>query len=209
MRFDRIVLLAVLATTSTAQADDPALWTRGRVANRFERNFMLEGALELRLNELADDFDRVFLEVAARYRFSPHFQGRGFYRFSLLDSGDGTDDAHRFGADATYRFHRRPRPTKVVFRSRLQSEEGVEYWRNRVKLAYRIHRAVIPYVASDVWFRLGDDVNDFRRLWLEAGAVWKTSRRYEIETFWIYERELGVDTSFGRHIVGLGLTALY
>lgn len=171
-------LATCLVLALTAQAQDPGLglWTGVSIEKKFTKNFAVQLNGQTRFTEDVSLLGSYLGEVGLQYKLGKNWEVGGFYRYiGRRKWNRETQDwyyrpYHRFYGEISYeeKFWKR---LKLQNRLRYQHQfrddaEGLvvtgNYLRNKLELGYANASRFTPYVSADVFYRVGETVDQIR-----------------------------------------------
>jgi hypothetical protein len=169
---------ACLLLALNVQAQDPGLglWTGVSVEKKFTKNFAVQLNGQTRFTEDISLLGSYLGEVGLQYKLGKNWEVGGFYRYIGRRKWNRElqdwyyRPYHRFYGEISYetKFWK---AVKLQYRLRYQHQfrddaEGVvvtgNYLRNKLELGYANRSRFTPYVSADVFYRVGETVDQVR-----------------------------------------------
>lgn len=140
---------------------DLHLWSGVKIEKRFDKNWSLFVAEELRLKHDITEINNHFTETGLRYRINKNFALEGQYRLTWDKKKEGNyENLTRYALDLRYK----GKLDYITIYYRLRYQKEVEGWnlldpeipyekylRNRITVRYNKLHKIKPYVSAEVF----------------------------------------------------------
>ena len=211
MRLKVIVSIGLIGIVSILNAQistDTELWTGGTFKLRLYKKFRVDLKEQFRFNDTISSMKSTFTEIGSRYKIDKHFAVKGNYRYTIKPT---KNNRSRFSLDAYYNWGRKKFPLALQYRLRFQdtkvSNSGRKYTnlRNKIKVDYNLTKIVDPFLSYELYYRFNKK-NEFRTWRLTAALEWRLAKKFDLTTFYRYQKEINVKNPDAQHIIGIMLT---
>lgn len=207
-----IWLLLMLPLGVFGQETDTRLWTGIGVQKKITPNVVLHFNAQLRTTNNFSDVGSVLGEIGIGYKLNKHWAVSGYYRFSEIQKWDKETYStiykpfHRFYGNIEY--DRKVSVLKLSYRLRYQNqfkdtEVGLEstksYVRNKLELAYPNPSRFTPAISADVFYKVGEEVDQIR---YKVGVNYAIDKRNSIELSGFKDYSL-LPTNLNVYTIGL------
>ncbi|UKN01096.1 DUF2490 domain-containing protein [Paracrocinitomix mangrovi] len=203
MKYTLIILLFLPTVLFGQKPSDLELWTGGTVNFKFNKLLSLDVTEQVRFNNNISSYKKSFTQVGLKINLPKGFGIVPAYRFNV-EAGGVLD--HRLSLDGTYKWDKKGFPLTVGYRMRFQHKfiDTKTYWRNKVKLGWKLSKLVDPFMAYELFFRFNGK-NEFRVSRFTVGLDWRITKRFYVSTYYRLQDDIFVKNPERQHIIGLML----
>lgn len=201
-RFFPLATFLLLALNAQAQDPGLGLWTGVSVEKKFTKAFAVQVNAQTRFTEDVSLLGSYLGEVGLQYKLGKNWEVGGFYRYiGRRKWSRETQDwyyrpYHRFYGEISYeeKFWKR---LKLQYRLRYQHQfrddaEGLvvtgNYLRNKLELGYANASRFTPYVSADVFYRVGETVDQVR---YRGGLSVRLTKTQSVDVFAFNDTPVG------------------
>lgn len=208
-----LILSVFTANASFSQEKDAELWTGIEIQKRITKDFNAGIKEGLRLNENFGQLKTLYTQLWASYSVSKYIRFKGIYRFIQRQDASLR---HRYSAEATFRYKKKP--FVFYYRSRFQTQyeyfstaetttSSVErHSRNRFLIKFDLDKEWMPYFGTELWYRFtnsdqqGSGLDNFR---FGMGIEYKLSKYHDLRAGYYFDQELNQPNPLQSHIFAL------
>ncbi|QHT68560.1 DUF2490 domain-containing protein [Rhodocytophaga rosea] len=211
--FNTFILSLLLCLCSQAYAQE--LWTGLTLRVKPFKRLTTEVEQQFRFDNGITSLATTFTEFGVGYDITKRFGIKAAYRNTNKTGSERVDnDKERFSIETSYDIG--SDETRFVFSYRLRyqvarettNRENVDrddYIRNRFSLDYNLTKKVLPYAATEIFYKLNQN-KEIRAYWLTLGLKSTISKNIGLNTFYRVELEQNVKYPKTNYIVGAMLT---
>lgn len=193
---------------------DAGLWTSISLERKFSDRVTVALSEEFRFNENISELGSFFTDAGISFKINDDLKLGMSYRFINKRRLDNSySSRHRVYADLSYR--KKFKDLTLTFRARIQeqqqdiwsSEKGsIPDWYCRPKLAlkYNIPGPWSPVISSELFYSIGN--NQWDNIRMAAGFERKLTSSWDLNLFYMHQREFGVKNPGWDYIAGLGFS---
>lgn len=199
-------LLVLLLLTTAAQAQNPGLglWTGVSVEKKFTKAFAVQVNGQTRFTQDVSLLGSYLGEVGLQYKLGKNWEVSGFYRYIGRRKWNREIQDwyyrpyHRFYGEISYE-EKFWSFLKVQNRLRYQHQfrddaGGVvvtgNYLRNKLELGYANKSRFTPYASADVFYRVGEGVDQIR---YRGGVSVRLTKTQAVDVFAFNDTPVGTD----------------
>ena len=187
---------------------DTELWTGAAYKLRLNKKLKASAKQQFRINEGVSALRVSFTEFGLRYKLDKHFSFKGQYRFVQRPYNH---NGHRFSIDAYANYKKKKSDFSFQYRFRFQhtteNNTYIQYvfMRHKVGVEYNMSKLVDPYVTYEIYYQF-NRVNELKAWRLTGGLNWKLSKKFELTTFYRFQRGVNISYPKGQHVIGVILS---
>ncbi len=216
MRFTLILpLLLAGLLTSSAQTTDLKLWNAYKLSADISKKWSADLEQQVRFNNNISTFDFALTEFTLGYKISKHFDVAAGIRYSYWENDPvetiDSYDRFRWMTDLKFDTDVVDKDLKLNIRLRYQESREVagattpdRYLRSRVQFEYNLSKLVDPEISYELYYKFAQP-GEFRAHRINVGASWRIIKKLYLDTSYIYQWEINVNSPDMEHIVSLGL----
>lgn len=199
-----LILSGLPFLTVQAQDNDFAIWSTFGVKHKFTPELTLGGNLEFRTKDHLKETDRWGIALNGSYQLSRIFKAEAGYEFHYRnrnEQGWKIRQRYSFGLAASMKWANFRFSLRERFQQTWSQEKNELHLRSLLKVGYVPSKGMVsPYGSLEFYNSLkGDPFFDLSRIRYRGGAEWKLSRKWGMDTYFLYQWESGKN----KYVLGL------
>jgi len=212
-----LVFILLLAGTmnAVAQTTDVKFWNSYKLSADLSKKWSADIEQQIRFNNNISSFDFALTEVTIGYKINKFIDLGGGVRYSYLENNtESTIDSYdrfRWMADLKFDTDVFTKDLKANLRFRYQESREVagtdlpdRYLRTKFQLEYNLSKLVDPDISYELYYKFAQP-GEFRAHRINVSADWRIMKKLHVETSYIYQWEINVNSPDMEHIIAVGL----